>query len=254
MAWSASTSGSVSGGSRPTARWPGQSASLSSREYAEPALAAELQPDRFTLEHQNMVETQLRARGIRDERLLGAMARVARHEFVEPRYRDQAYEDHPLPIASGQTVSQPYIVALMLQTLQLEPSSKVLEIGTGSGYQSAVLAELVAHVYSLERHPQLAREAEDTLSRLGFTNVTVLVGDGTQGLANYPPFDAIVVSAAAPQIPAPLFEQLREGGRMIIPVGPPQAQELQLVRKHEGKPQITLLEGCRFVPLISGPG
>jgi protein-L-isoaspartate(D-aspartate) O-methyltransferase len=117
-----------------------------------------------------------------------------------------------------------------------------------------VLAELVAHVYSIERHPQLAREAEGTLSRLGFTNVTVLVGDGTQGLANYPPFDAIVVSAAAAEIPPPLFDQLREGGRMIIPVGPTQAQELQLVRKHEGKPQITLLEGCRFVPLISGTG
>jgi protein-L-isoaspartate(D-aspartate) O-methyltransferase len=217
-------------------------------------LAAELQPDRFTLERRNMVETQLSARGIRDERLLAAMARVPRHEFVEARYRDQAYEDHPLPIAAGQTVSQPYIVALMLQTLQLEPSSTVLEIGTGSGYQSAVLAELVAHVYSIERHPQLAREAEDTLSRLGFTRVTVLVGDGTQGLANYSPFDAIVVSAAAPQIPPPLFDQLREGGRMIIPVGPTQAQELQLIRKYAGKPQITLLEGCRFVPLISGTG
>lgn len=217
-------------------------------------MAAELHPDSFVVERENMVDTQLRARGIRDVRLLRAMAHVPRHEFVEARYRDQAYEDHPLPIGSGQTVSQPYIVALMLEILQLDPSSKVLEIGTGSGYQTAVLAELAAHVYSVERHAQLAREAQDTLSHLGIANVSVLVGDGSQGFAEYAPFDAIVVSAAAAKIPAPLFEQLREGGRMIIPVGPPEAQELQLVRKREGKALVTLLEGCRFVPLISGSG
>lgn len=198
-----------------------------------------------------MVDTQLRARGIRDARVLRAMERVPRHEFVEPRYRDQAYDDHPLPINAGQTVSQPYIVALMLEILRLEPSSKVLEIGTGSGYQTAILAEICAHVYSVERHPQLAFEAQEALSRLGFTNLTLRVGDGGQGLPEYAPFDAIVVSAAAKQIPVPLFDQLRESGRMIIPVGPHEAQELQLVRKREGKPLITLLEGCRFVPLIS---
>ncbi|HXP17109.1 MAG TPA: protein-L-isoaspartate(D-aspartate) O-methyltransferase [Terriglobales bacterium] len=217
-------------------------------------MATQLHPDRFLVERQNMVETQLRARGIRDERLLRAMATVPRHEFVEPRYRDQAYEDHPLPIGAGQTVSQPYIVALMLEILQLEPSSKVLEIGTGSGYLTALLARLSAHVYSVERHPQLAREAEDTLSRLGFSNITVLVGDGSKGLPEHAPFDAIVVSAAASQIPAPLLDQLREGGRMIIPVGPSEAQELQLIQKREGKPLITVLEGCRFVPLIEGQG
>jgi protein-L-isoaspartate(D-aspartate) O-methyltransferase len=221
-------------------------------EYAVPVLVSEPQPDRFLLARQNMVETQLRARGIRDERLLSAMTQVPRHDFVEPRYRDQAYEDHPLPIGAGQTVSQPYIVALMLELLQLEPSSKVLEIGTGSGYQTAVLAKLTAHVYSVERHSQLAREAQDALAHCGLTNVTVLVGDGSQGLPEYAPFDAIVVSAAAAQIPVPLFDQLREGGRMIIPVGPPEVQELQLVRKRGGKPLITLLEGCRFVPLIGG--
>jgi protein-L-isoaspartate(D-aspartate) O-methyltransferase len=215
-------------------------------------VATQLHPDRFLVERQNMVETQLRARGIRDEGLLRAMATVPRHEFVEPRYRDQAYEDHPLPIGAGQTVSQPYIVALMLEILQLEPSSKVLEIGTGSGYLTALLARLSAHVYSVERHPQLAREAEDTLSRLGFSNITVLVGDGSKGLPEHAPFDAIVVSAAASQIPAPLLDQLREGGRMIIPVGPSEAQELQLIQKREGKPLITVLEGCRFVPLIEG--
>lgn len=198
-----------------------------------------------------MVETQLRARGIRDERLLAAMARVPRHEFVDPRYRDQAYEDHPLPIGAGQTVSQPYIVALMLERLDLQPSSRVLEIGTGSGYLTALLAELAQQVYSIERHAQLARQAEETLSRLGVTNVAVLVGDGSKGLPEHSPYDAIIVSAAASQVPPALFEQLQEGGRMIIPVGPPEAQELQLVRKREGKALISVLEGCRFVPLIS---
>ena len=195
-----------------------------------------------------MVANQLRSRGIRDERLLNAMARVPRQEFVEPRYRDQAYEDHPLPIGAGQTVSQPYIVALMLELLKLDASSKVLEIGTGSGYQTALLAELAAHVYSVERHAELAHRAEELLSRLGFTNVSMFVGDGSQGSPEHAPFDAIVVSAATSEIPAPLFDQLREGGRMIIPVGPPEQQELQLVRKQQGRPLITVLEGCRFVP------
>lgn len=217
-------------------------------------MPAEIHPNRFAVERQNMVQSQLRARGIRDPRVLDAMARVPRHEFVAERYRDQAYEDHPIPIGEGQTVSQPYIVALMLEAVSLEPSSKVLEIGTGSGYQTAVLAELSAHVFSIERHPLLAHEAEAVLARLGYTNVKVIVGDGSQGLPEFTPFDAIVVSAAAPRIPAALFEQLQEGGRMIIPVGPAEAQELQLVRKHEGQPIVDRLEGCRFVPLIGGQG
>jgi protein-L-isoaspartate(D-aspartate) O-methyltransferase len=217
-------------------------------------MSAEIHSDRFAVERKNMVDSQLRARGIRDPRLLDAMARVPRHEFVAGPYQDQAYEDHPLPIGAGQTVSQPYIVALMLETLLLQPSWSVLEIGTGSGYQTAVLAELAAHVYSVERHPQLAREAEATLAHLGYHNVNLVVGDGSVGLPALAPFDAIVVSAAAPQIPASLFEQLRESGRMIIPVGPADAQELQLVRKTQGRPVIDRLEGCRFVPLIRGSG
>jgi protein-L-isoaspartate(D-aspartate) O-methyltransferase len=221
-------------------------------EYSEAVLMAEPHPDRFTVERQCMVETQLRARGIRDQRLLSAMASIPRHEFVEPRYRAQAYEDHPLPIDAGQTISQPYIVALMLELLQLEPSSKVLEIGTGSGYQTAVLSQLASHVYSIERHSELATQAAKLLSRLGLNNVTVVTGDGSLGLRRHAPFDAVVVSAAAAQIPPALFEQLREGGRMIIPVGPPEAQELQLVRKQAGEAIISLREGCRFVPLISG--
>jgi protein-L-isoaspartate(D-aspartate) O-methyltransferase len=215
-------------------------------------VVAELHSDRFAGERQHMVEAQLRARGIRDQRLLNAMASIPRHEFVEARYRGQAYEDHPLPIDAGQTISQPYIVALMLELLQLDPSSKLLEIGTGSGYQTAVLSKLANHVYTVERHPQLARQAADRLSRLGLSNVSVVTGDGSMGLAEHAPFDAIVVSAAAAQIPPALFEQLREGGRMIIPVGPPEAQELQLVRKQTGKALVSLREGCRFVPLISG--
>jgi protein-L-isoaspartate(D-aspartate) O-methyltransferase len=217
-------------------------------------VTTQIHPDRFTPERQTMVESQLRGRGIRDQRVLDAMARVPRHEFVAERYRDQAYEDHPIPIGEGQTISQPYIVALTLEALSLEAPDTVLEIGTGSGYQTALLAELSRHVYTVERHPSLARNAEATLSRLRYTNVTVSVGDGSQGLPARAPFDAIVVSAAAPQIPPSLLEQLREAGRMVIPVGPAEAQELQLVRKRAGEPLVTVLEGCRFVPLVGGQG
>jgi protein-L-isoaspartate(D-aspartate) O-methyltransferase len=217
-------------------------------------VASETQIDSFLTQRRSMVESQLRARGIRDERVLAAMLRVPRHEFVSEEHREQVYEDHPIPIGEGQTISQPYIVAIMLEALALDPSDTVLEIGTGSGYQTALLAELVRQVYSVERYASLARAAQATLARLGFNNVEVLVGDGSRGLPDRAPFDAIVVSAAAPQIPPPLFEQLREGGRMVIPVGPAHAQELQLVRKHEGQPVVTSMEGCRFVPLIGSEG
>lgn len=213
-------------------------------------MAAEIQIDSYLAQRRSMVESQLRARGIRDERVLAAMLHVPRHEFVSAEYREQVYEDHPIPIGEGQTLSQPYIVAIMLEVLALTPSDAVLEIGTGSGYQTALLAEVVREVYSVERHESLARAAQATLSRLGYTNVNVVLGDGSQGLPERAPFDAIVVSAAAPQIPGPLFEQLLEGGRMVIPVGPAHAQELQLVRKQAGQPVIANLEGCRFVPLI----
>jgi protein-L-isoaspartate(D-aspartate) O-methyltransferase len=217
-------------------------------------MAAEIQTDPFVAQRRSMVESQLRARGIRDERVLAAMLHVPRHEFVSADYRDQIYEDHPIPIGEGQTLSQPYIVAIMLEVLALDPSNVVLEVGTGSGYQTALLSELTRQVYSVERHASLARAAEATLARLGYTNVEVLLGDGSQGLPEHAPFDAIVVSAAAPQIPSPLFEQLREGGRMVIPVGPAHAQALQLVRKQAGQPVVTNLEGCRFVPLIGSEG
>ena len=197
-----------------------------------------------------MVDLQLRARGITDERVLQAMDRVARHEFIPPSLRHKAYEDHPLPIGEGQTISQPYIVAITLQALELRPTDRVLEVGTGSGYQTALLAEITQHVYSIERQESLAQAARSALERLGYTNVTLSIGDGSEGIPAHAPFDAIAVSAAAPAVPAPLFEQLREGRRMVIPVGRPLSQELQLVVKQRGEPVMTNLGGCAFVPLI----
>lgn len=200
-----------------------------------------------------MVESQLRARGITDVRVLDAMTRVPRHEFTPERYRDQAYEDHPLPIGEGQTISQPYIVALMLEALELKAGDRTLEVGTGSGYVTALLAELTAEVFSVERHAVLAGQARELLARLGYRNVNVAVGDGSQGLPAFAPFDAIVVSAAAPELPSPLLAQLAEGGRMIIPVGLADSQQLQLIHMRNGQPHIVLRELCRFVPLVSGP-
>lgn len=201
-----------------------------------------------------MVETQLRQRGIRDERVLSAMSRVPRHEFLSEPCQSRAYDDNPVPIGEGQTISQPYIVALMLELLALEPSKTVLEIGTGSGYQTALLAELSQHVYSVERHAALAIEAERVLKRLGYQNFTLVVADGSKGLPAHAPFDAIIVAAAAPELPQALFEQLKEGGRMVIPVGPADAQALQVVTKEQGRPVIVEETGCRFVPLIGEQG
>ncbi len=201
-----------------------------------------------------MVEEQLRRRGIRDERVLDAMARVPRHEFVSPEHRDEAYEDHPIAIGEGQTISQPFVVADMLEALALRPEDVVLEIGTGSGYETAVLAELVRAVYSIERIASLAERARAVLQRLGYNNVTVVHGDGSQGLPEAAPFDAIVVSAAAPHVPKPLMDQLRDGGRLVIPVGSGFAQELQLVRKIGDNSTVLYLDGVRFVPLIGRDG
>jgi protein-L-isoaspartate(D-aspartate) O-methyltransferase len=200
-----------------------------------------------------MVDSQLRARGISDERVLRAMSRVPRHEFAPERYRDQAYEDHPLPIGEGQTISQPYIVARMLEALALSPGDKVLEVGTGSGYLTALLGELAEQVFSVERHAALANAAGELLGRMGYTNVKVIVGDGSQGFAAGAPYNAVIVSAAAPEVPRALLDQLAEGGRMIIPVGPADSQQLQLIRKIGEQPRTTLHELCRFVPLISDP-
>jgi protein-L-isoaspartate(D-aspartate) O-methyltransferase len=204
-----------------------------------------------TAARQLMVSSQLRDRGISDSRVLEAMLRVPRHEFVPGSYRAQTYEDHPLPIGNSQTISQPYIVAVMLESLQLKPSDKVLEVGTGSGYVTALLAELAAEVFSIERHPALADLARELLTALGYTNARVLTGDGTLGLPAAAPFDAIMVSAAAPNLPQALIAQLRDLGRMIIPVGTSDSQQLQFIRMVNGEPLITPRELVRFVPLVS---
>jgi protein-L-isoaspartate(D-aspartate) O-methyltransferase len=201
-----------------------------------------------------MVGTQLRDRGIHDVRVLDAMRRLPRHEFLAPEYRLFAYDDRALPIAAGQTISQPFIVALTLQALQLQLNDTVLEVGTGSGYQTALLAELARYVYSIERHAMLADAAMALLERLGYGNVTVLTGDGSAGLPEHAPYGAIAVAAAAPQIPRPLFDQLCDGGRMVVPVGPPGLQDLELIEKLQGVPVRTTLSGCRFVPLIGEQG
>jgi len=211
-----------------------------------------LQRDSLQRQREQMVRTQLAGRGICDLRVLDAMQNVPRHEFVPEPLRQDAYEDHPLPIGEGQTISQPYIVAAMLQHLALQAKDRVLEIGAGSGYVTALLSLLSSEVYSVERHAQLAASAESTLQRLEYRNVKIKVGDGTQGWAEFAPFDAILVSAATPEMPPALFVQLREGGRMVVPVGPPSSQELRLIRKVSGQLEVKILEGCRFVPLVEG--
>jgi protein-L-isoaspartate(D-aspartate) O-methyltransferase len=205
-----------------------------------------------TAARQLMVDSQLRARGISNPHVLDAMLGVPRHEFVPGPYRSQAYEDHPLPIGDNQTISQPYIVAVMLEALQLQPTDKVLEVGTGSGYVTALLAEVAAQVFSIERHPALAERARELLAALGYANVQVFTGDGTLGLPDIAPFDAIIVSAAASEPPPTLIAQLREQGRMIIPVGTGDSQQLQFIRVVNGNPVITPRELVRFVPLING--
>jgi protein-L-isoaspartate(D-aspartate) O-methyltransferase len=210
--------------------------------------------DGFSSLRRQMVDAQLRARGIHDPRVLDAMLRVPRQEFVDEQYRNQAYEDHPLPIGEDQTISQPFIIAISLQALELKGMESVLEIGTGSGYQTALLALLAREVYSIERHLTLAGSAAATLARLGLGNVRIQVGDGSRGWLEHAPYNAILVAAAAPRLPASLIQQLAEGGRMVIPVGPPTSQVLQLVRKSEGNLVITSMEACRFVPLIGAEG
>ncbi len=210
--------------------------------------------DPYAEARRRMVETQIRARGIRDPDVLRAMLKVPRHLFVPPEFRDQAYEDHPLPIGFGQTISQPYIVALMTQELELEPGDKVLEIGTGSGYQAAVLAEITDRVYSVEIIPQLAERAARTLKETGYGYVKVKNADGYYGWKEYAPYDAIIVTAAPDHVPQPLIQQLKDGGRLVIPVGPPGGyQTLWRITKKGDRLETKNLGGVLFVPL-TGPG
>jgi protein-L-isoaspartate(D-aspartate) O-methyltransferase len=206
--------------------------------------------DAFTAERTRMVQEQLVRRGVTDARVLEAMGRVPRHLFVEEALRERAYGDHPLPIGEQQTISQPYIVALMTALLRLEGPEKVLEIGTGSGYQTAVLAALARRVCSIERVPSLARRARTLLESLGYTNVWVRVSNGTLGWPDEAPFDRILVAAAGPAVPRPLVEQLAEGGRMVLPVGDATGQVLTLVEKVGGTTRTTACGDCMFVKLV----
>lgn len=201
-----------------------------------------------------MVQEQLRNRGIRDERVLAAMAKVPREQFVAARNATEAYGDHPMPIGEGQTISQPYMVALMVEVLELQPNDRVLEVGTGSGYEAAVLGEVAAEVWSVEYLPELAEQAAATVQRLGYGNIRVVQGDGSLGLRAQAPFQAILVAAAAPSVPASLIGQLAEGGRLAIPVGTRSEQQLKLVRKVGGATITTSHAPCRFVPLLGAEG
>ncbi len=215
---------------------------------------AEPNEDSHVRKRKAMVEEQLRGRRIRDERLLAVMMEVPRHRFVPPSLAGRAYEDNPLPIGDGQTISQPYIVAEMTQALRLDGTEKVLEIGTGSGYQTAILCRLSREVVTVERLDSLSRAAQAMLSALAIRNVRFRIGDGTLGAPDDAPFDRVIVTAAAPDVPEPLFTQMREGGIMVIPIGGRWEQDLVSVRKEEGIPRKEYLGGCRFVPLLGAHG
>jgi protein-L-isoaspartate(D-aspartate) O-methyltransferase len=216
--------------------------------------ASGAEADPFARERRRMVEEQIRDREIASPRVMDAMLAVPRHEFVSAEFRRRAYADEPLPIGEGQTISQPFMVAAMTEALELTGGERVLEVGTGSGYQAAVLALLASEVYTIESHASLATAAQTRLERLAYHNVHVCSGDGTLGLPEMAPFDAILVTAAAPQVPAPLVEQLAEGGRLVIPVGSADEQRLIQLRKLGGRTTSRTLHFCRFVPLVGRHG
>lgn len=198
-----------------------------------------------------MVEEQLKARDISDKRVLVAMQRVPRHKFVEKDIQERAYDDSPLPIGKGQTISQPYIVALMTQNLDLSGPERVLEVGTGSGYQAAILAELTREVFTIERDSELSAKARLRLEELGYKNVRLKVGDGTLGWEESAPYDRIIITAGAPQVPQSLLAQLSEDGKLIIPLGGTYYQDLVLIEKREDQIREHTICGCTFVPLVS---
>uniref|UniRef100_A0A7V3RHL4 Protein-L-isoaspartate O-methyltransferase n=1 Tax=candidate division WOR-3 bacterium TaxID=2052148 RepID=A0A7V3RHL4_UNCW3 len=201
-----------------------------------------------------MVKEQIIARGITDERVIDAMMRVPRHLFVDKTYYHQAYNDYPLPIGNGQTISQPYMVAAMTELLELKGNESVLEIGTGSGYQTAILALLCARVFTIERISELSLRARKILNELGFNNINFLVGDGSLGWPDFAPYDGIIVTAGAPDIPRPLIDQLAERGRMVIPIGGEYFQTLNVIKKHKGSIMRKELFECTFVPLVGKEG
>lgn len=208
----------------------------------------------FEAKRKRMVQTQLIARGIKDERVLAVFLSLPRHEFVSEELIDSAYDDCPLPIGSGQTISQPYMVALMTEMLGLKGDETVLELGTGSGYQAAVLACLAKQVHTIERIERLSVQAQDKFNNLGIRNIQFHIGDGTLGLEQFKPYDAIIATAAAPQLPLPLIEQLSDNGRLVIPLGDRSLQTLTMFVKHNNKIIKTEKCGCVFVPLIGQKG
>ncbi len=210
--------------------------------------------DPYTRDRHHMVQDQLERRHIRDQRVLEAMRNIPRHRFVPREQEHLAYIDAPLPIGSGQTISQPYIVALMTELLAVAPTDRVLEIGTGSGYQAAILSQLAKQVYSMERLPDLAERARVVLTELGINNVEVVTGDGSQGLETQMPFDGIIVTAAAPNVPKPLEKQLAEGGRLVLPVGSRVGQVLELWRRKDEELVCEKMAPVAFVPLIGKYG
>jgi len=212
------------------------------------------QPTLFEAERRAMIEDQLRRRGIRDERVLEAMFSVPRHEFVPSAYLDMAYDDRPVPIGASETISQPYIVAAMTQAAQVQPGDTVLEVGTGTGYQAAVLAHLGAKVYTIERNPRHVAAARARLARLGYTSIEVIGGDGSEGYPPGAPYQVILVTAAAPEVPPILLNQLDEGGRMVIPVGDRYQQILHLIVKRGTETFTRMLDACQFVPLLGKYG
>ena len=213
-----------------------------------------VQPDEFAYSRYRMVERQLRARDIHDERVLEAMASVPREVFVPEELRDRAYDDSALPLPSGQTISQPYMVARIAEALELHGRERVLDVGTGSGYQAAVLAELAAEVVTIERIPALAELARRNLAAAGYERVEVRLGDGTLGVPDRAPFDAIAVAAAVPELPGSLYAQLEPRGRLVVPVGSRRAQELQVVVRSPEGPAVIHSVPCRFVPLVGEEG
>jgi len=208
----------------------------------------------FDARRKRMVETQIEARGIEDKKVLDAFREVERHKFVLPQYLPYAYADSPLPIGQGQTISQPYIVAYMTEALDLQKTDKVLEIGTGSGYQAAILAEICDSVFTIEIFEKLAEKAQQLFNQLGYDNIVSKVGDGYKGWPEYAPFDGIIVTCAPTEIPTPLQQQLAEGGRMIIPVGDDPVQNLVLMVKKRGKIRKQSVLPVRFVPMIDPDG
>jgi protein-L-isoaspartate(D-aspartate) O-methyltransferase len=213
-----------------------------------------MRKNRYEQLRERMVATQIEARGVKDARVLEAMRRVPRHHFVEEALWERSYDDHPLPIGEGQTISQPYMVAVMTEALKLKGSEKILEIGTGSGYQTAIIAELSEQVFTIERIDKLTKMARRNLDRLGYTNVVFRTGDGTIGWQDQAPFGGILVTAGAPAVPKFLFQQLAEGGRMVVPIGGMHGQELVVIQKKDGQPVKKRYFGCVFVPLIGKDG